>query len=141
MKAAGRYWLCWQPRGQHRAYRRLQGLWAPAEAIRAAGQRAKDTAGKRAANRQVSARSRAKREQRYEDQLRVAVLEFLDFARRTEDKARLAARAHIRHRYTSYENKLDKLPLDACDEDDLNRENKGSAHQAVDDFLDQHRRR
>lgn len=171
VKAGGRYWLCWQPRGQHRAHRQLQGLWAPADVIQAAKQRAKDTAERRAATRQVSARSRAKREQRYEDQLRAAILDFLDFAPahrdlaeqiatgtaaraavvgsgrvgRTqlltlEDKARLAARAHIRHRYTGYEDELDKVPLDAWGEDDLYREIKGSAHEAVDDFLEQHRK-
>jgi hypothetical protein len=170
VKAAGRYWLCWQPRGRHRDRRRLLGLWAPAESIRAAEQRAKQTAEKRAAARQVSARSRGRRESRYQDELRTAVLEFLDFAPayidlaetiatetaaraavvgtgrvgRTqlltlEDKARLAARAHIRHRYTRYESELDNLPPEACGEEDLYREIKGAAHEAVDEFLDNHR--
>lgn len=47
----------------------------------------------------------------------------------------------IRHRYTRYEHALDKLPVDAWDEDGLYREIKGRAHEAVDDFLDQHRQR
>lgn len=172
VKAAGRYWLCWQPRGRRRPHRRLLGLWAPAEAIRDAEVRARQTADKRAAARTVNGRSRARREERYQDQLREAVLAFLDFAPdhtelaeqiasetaahaavvgsgrvgRTqllslEEKARLAARAHIRHRYTSYEDKLSGRPYEAWDEDDLYREIKGTAHEAVDDFLDQHRQR
>lgn len=172
VKAAGRYWLSWQPRSRHRPHRRLLGLWAPSEAIRAAQAQAKETADKRAAARTVNARSRARREERYRDQLREAVLAFLDFAPehvelaeqiatetaahaavvgsgrvgRTEllaleDKARLAARAHIRHRYTSYDDKLGDRPYEAWDEDDLYREIRGAAHEAVDDFLDQHRQR
>lgn len=171
VKAAGTYWLCWQPRSRHRAHRRLLGLWAPAEAIRAAEEQAKATAEKRAAARTVNARSRARREERYQDQLREAVLAFLDFAPehtelaeqiatetaahaavvgsgrvgRTqlltlEEKARLAARAHIRHRHTRYEDELGDVPFEAWGEDELYREIKGAAHEAVDDFLDEHRK-
>ncbi len=170
VKAAGRYWLSWQPRARHRPHRRLLGLWAPAEVIRAAEERAKDTAEKRAAARTVNARSRARREERYEEQLREAVLAFLDFApehaelagqiaRETavhaavvgsgrvgrtqlltlEEKARLAARAHIRHRHTRYEDELSDVPFESWGEDELYREIKGAAHAAVDDFLDNHR--
>jgi phage-related minor tail protein len=170
VKAAGRYWLSWQPRSRHRAHRRLLGLWAPVEAIRDAENRAKQTADKRAAARTVNARSRARREEQYQERLQESVLAFLDFARehaalaeqiatetaahaavvgsgrvgRTqllslEDKARLAARAHIRHRYTRYEDELTDLPFEAWDEDELYREIKGAAHEAVDDFLDEHR--
>jgi hypothetical protein len=172
VKAAGQYWLSWQPRTRHRPHRRLLGLWAPADAIHAAQVRAKETAEKRAAGRTVNARSRARREQRYREQLQQAVLEFLDFAPehadlanqiatesaahaavvgsgrvgRTqllsiEDKARLAAGAHIRHRYTSYEDELGDVPFEAWGEDELYREIKGAAHEAVGDFLDHHRQR
>lgn len=172
VKAAGRYWLPWQPRSRHRPHRRLLGLWAPAEAIRAAEARAEQTAGKRAAARTVNARTRARREERYQDQLREAVLAFLGFAPsyadlaeqiavetaahaavvgsgrvgRTqrlslEEKARLAARAHIRHRFTKYEDELSDLPFEAWGADDLYREMRGAAHEAVDDFLDEHRMR
>jgi hypothetical protein len=172
VKAAGRYWLSWQPRSRHRPHRRLLGLWAPAEAIRAAEARAEQTAGKRAAARTVNARTRARREERYQDQLREAVLAFLGFAPsyadlaeqiavetaahaavvgsgrvgRTrllslEEKARLAARAHIRHRFTKYEDELSDLPFEAWGADDLYREIRGAAHGAVDDFLDEHRKR
>jgi hypothetical protein len=172
VKSAGQYWLCWQPRGRHRAHRRLLGLWAPAAAIRAAEERARETAARRTAARTVNARSRARREERYQDQLREAVLRFVDFAPehaqlaeqiasdtaahaavvgsgrvgRTqllslEEKARLAARAHIRHRHTRYEDELSDRPYEAWDEDDLYREIKGAAHEAVDDFLEEHRQR
>jgi hypothetical protein len=171
VKAAGRYWLCWQPRSRHRAHRRLLGLWAPEEAITAARQRAEETAERRAKTRQVSAASRVRANDRYEQELRDAVLAFLDFAPeheelasqiasetaaraavvgsgrvgRTrlltlEEKAALAARAHIRHRHTDYEEALDTIPIEAWDEDDLYRATKGAAHEAVDDFLDRHRR-
>jgi hypothetical protein len=170
VKSAGRYWLCWQPRSRNRAHRRLLGLWAPVEAIRAAEERANQTADKRAAARQVSAQSRARREDRYQGDLREAVLAFLSFAPehaqlaeqiaaetaahaavvgsgrvgRTQllslqEKAALAARAHIRHRYTAYEDQLGGRPYEAWDEDDLYREIKGAAHEAVDNFLEDHR--
>ena len=35
VKAAGTYWLSWQPRSQQRQHRRLLGLWAPSQAIAA----------------------------------------------------------------------------------------------------------
>ena len=170
VKAAGVYWLSWAPRRRNRPHRRLQGLWAPAAAIRAAEERARQTAAKRAATRAQSERSRARHEQRYQVELREAILGFLNFSPayaglaeqiaedtaahaavvgsgrvgRTqllslEQKAELAARAHIRHRYTSYHHELDQIPFDAWDEDDIYREVKGAAHHAVDDFLDEHR--
>ena len=58
-----------------------------------------------------------------------------------EEKERLAARAHIRHRYAKYERQLSDLPFEAGFEDDPYREVKGAAHEAVDDFLDEHRDR
>jgi hypothetical protein len=171
VKTAGQYWLCWQPRGRHRSHRRLLGLWAPAEVITAARERATETSDKRATARRVAAGGRARRNEQYEQELRDAVVTFLDFAPRyaglaqriaeetaahaavvgsgrvgrtqlltLEEKAALAARAHIRHRHTKYEDELDEIPLEAWDEDDLYHEIKGVAHDAVDDFLDQHRR-
>jgi hypothetical protein len=170
VKATGIYWLSWRPRSRNHPHRRLQGLWAPAAAIRAAEERAKQTVAKRAATRAQSERSRARHEQRHQDELREAIMGFLDFSAthaelaeqiaaetashaavvgsgrvgRTqllslEQKAELAARAHIRHRYTSYHHELDRIPFEAWDEDDIYREVKGAAHQAVDDFLDEHR--
>ena len=172
VKAAGTYWLAWQPRSRNRRHRRLLGLWAPAEAIRVAQQRAVETATKRTVTRAASARSRARAEERYQQELRAAILDFLDFGHahaelaetiaaetaahaavvssgrvaRTrklplEERAALAARAHIRHRYTSYEDDLARVPIEDWDEDDVYREVKGTAHEAVDDFLAQHRRR
>lgn len=172
VKAAGQYWLSWQPRSRSRSHRRLLGLWAPAEAIADAQRCARETADKRARARRVAVDTRARRNERYERELRGAVLEFLDFAPghralaeqiadetaahaavvgsgrvgRTqlltlEEKAALAARAHIRHRHTRYEDRLDTIPLEAWDEDDLYREIKGAAHEAVDDFLDEPRQK
>ncbi len=170
VKASGAYWLCWRPRGRNHPHRRLQGLWAPATAIRAEQERAKQTAAKRAATRSQSERARARQEQRYQAELREAILDFLDFSPthaglaeqiametaahaalvgsgrvgRTrllslEQKAALAARAHILHRYTSYHDELDKIAFEAWDEDGVYREVKGEAHHAVDKFLEEHR--
>ena len=59
-----------------------------------------------------------------------------------EDRAALAARAYIRHRYTDYEDHLEGLDF-AGFEDSLSgldyRDIKRAAHRAVDDFLEQHR--
>lgn len=65
-----------------------------------------------------------------------------------EDRAALAARAFIRHRYTDYEDQLFALELSAFDQDidsDIvevgeYREIKQAAHRAVDAFLDGHRK-
>lgn len=64
-----------------------------------------------------------------------------------EDRAALAARVFIRHRYTDYEDQLLTLELSAFDQDiDADivevgeyREIKQAAHRAVDAFLDEHR--
>ncbi len=57
------------------------------------------------------------------------------------EKAALAARALIRHRYTSYEDDLFDASLeDPWDEGYWYREIKAEAQRGVDDFLDQHRR-
>ena len=172
VKAGGRYWLSYRPRGRNRPHRRLLGVWAPAEVIRDAELRAEATAAKRAKSRAQSARDRERREERYQEELRQAVVDFLDFAPEhaelaeqiasetaahaavvgsgrvgrtqllpVEERAALAARAHIRHHHTSYHDDLDDIPLEVWDDDDLYREVKGAARLAVDDFLDRHRRR
>lgn len=171
VKAAGIYWLSWQPRSRHRQHRRLLGLWAPAETIEAARLKADETASRRAAGRVQGARARQRQEERYQDQLQAAIVSFLDFAPehaalteritvdtaahaavvgsgrvgRTQmlsldERAALAARAHIRHGYTSYHDDLDVLPLECWSEDDLYRQIKGDANEAVDRFLEEHRR-
>lgn len=57
-----------------------------------------------------------------------------------QDRAGLAARAYIRHRFTDYEDALDALAgEEVWDDDFLNRHVKASAHDAVDDLLDRHR--
>ena len=52
------------------------------------------------------------------------------------ERAGLAARALIRHRYTDYE---DHLPLAGPLDDEVYRSIKRRAHEAVDDFLERHR--
>jgi hypothetical protein len=62
-----------------------------------------------------------------------------------EDRAALAARAYIRHHYTEYEHRLVELEVVDFDDDvsfDSSadyRDIKRAAHEAVDDFLEQHR--
>lgn len=59
-----------------------------------------------------------------------------------EDRAALAARAYIRHRYTDYEDHLEGLDFAGLEENLSGldyRDIKRAAHRAVDDFLEQHR--
>ena len=52
------------------------------------------------------------------------------------ERAALAARAFIRHRYTAYE---DRLGQEVWNDEYLYREVKADAHRAVDQFLERHR--
>ncbi len=56
-----------------------------------------------------------------------------------EEKAMLAARAHIRHNYTKYEDQLLGFDFSLEPGDYLYREVKSEAQEAVDEFLDRHR--
>jgi hypothetical protein len=57
-----------------------------------------------------------------------------------DERAALAARALIRHRYTNYEDDLSDASMeDPWDEDFWYREIKADAQRAVDGFLDEHR--
>ena len=80
VKAAGSYWLSWQPRSQHRQHRRLLGLWAPSEVIAEAQLRAEETSTRRAAKRASGAQSCDRQEERYRQELEVAIVRFLAFA-------------------------------------------------------------
>lgn len=171
VKAGGVYWRSWQPRSRNRPHRRLLGVWAPADVVRAAEQLAGESAARRAARREQARRAAAGHERHYQDELGQAIVQFLDFSaehaelarriaadatahaavvgsgrvgrtrlRDLPDRATLAVRAHIRHQYTDYHDELDKLPLELWEEDDLYREIKGAANDAVDEFLDEHRR-
>ena len=84
VKAAGVFWLAWAPRSRTRQHRRLLGLWAPAAAIASAQRSEADTASARAARREAGARSRARQEARYQDELAAAIVEYLHFAARHE---------------------------------------------------------
>ncbi|HYO19592.1 MAG TPA: DUF2293 domain-containing protein [Dermatophilaceae bacterium] len=169
VKAAGVFWLAWAPRSRSRQHRRLLGLWAPAAAIQSAQRSEADTASARAAKREAGARSRARQEARYQDELAEAIVEYLQFAARHEalaqtiarsaaeraavvgsgrvgrtrilplnERAALAARAQIRHAHTDYDHRLDELSFLGVD-DDLYRDIKAQAHDAVDAFIQAHR--
>lgn len=178
VKAAGRYWVAWRPRSRTVPHRRLEGLWAPAEAIAAAQRAAEDSQARRAVTRETSARSRERAEAKYRSEMKAAILVYLDFAPRhaelaqtiaeeaafraavvgsgrvgrtrtipLAERAELAARAHIRHRHTAYEQRLEQgfearleHLLFGIDDEDY-REIKRDAHAAVDDFLEKHRQR
>jgi hypothetical protein len=92
VKAAGVFWLAWAPRSRTRQHRRLLGLWAPAAAIQSARRSEADTASARAARREAGARSRARQEARYQDELAEAIVEYLHFAPRHEALAQTIAR-------------------------------------------------
>ena len=54
-----------------------------------------------------------------------------------DQRAALAARALIRHKYTDYE---ERLVTEVWDDDFLYRSVKSDAHQEVDRYLEEHRR-
>lgn len=169
VKAAGMFWLAWAPRSRSRQHRRLLGLWAPQATITAAQQAAADTAAARAVRREAGVRSRERRQARYQDELTSAIVAYLAFAPahhalaesiardaaqraavvgsgrvgRTRvlplgERAALAARAQLRHAHTDYEDQLAALSP-AGDDDELYRQIKAEAHDAVDEFLATHR--
>jgi hypothetical protein len=80
VKAAGVYWNAWQPRGRNRPHRRRLGLFAPSSAITSARVEAEHTAARRARQRDVNARHRAKAEDGYRAEFAAAVVAWLDFA-------------------------------------------------------------
>jgi hypothetical protein len=168
VKAAGRYWLAYRPRGRNRPHRRLIGVWAPAATIEAAFVAAEATAERRARQRVQGEASRNRKEAQYREEFAEAIIRYLDFVphhrplaeqiaeetaahaalvgsgrvgrTRTlslDERAALAARAHIRHRHTNYEDQLDELML--RDADYLYGDVKADAHEAVDAFLATHR--
>ena len=169
--AAGRYWVAWRPRGRNRPHRRKLGLWAPSETIEEARSAAEQTSDRRARARKQGARQRARAEDRYQQQLAAAILEYLAFtpphrdvaeqiakeaSRRAavvgsgrvgrtrtlpiEERAALAARAWIRHRFTDYEDQLDGAFGDDLLLDELDyRAIKSTANEVVDDFIAERR--
>lgn len=57
-----------------------------------------------------------------------------------DERAALAARAYIRHRFTDYETDLDAAwDTDGPPDNETYRDIKDDAHAAVDDFLERHR--
>lgn len=79
VKAAGVFWLAWQPRSRSRQHRRLIGLVAPEATIRAAEQAAADTEAARVLRREAGARSRERQEARYRQELTAAIVDYLAF--------------------------------------------------------------
>lgn len=169
VKAGGMFWLAWLPRSRTRRHRRLIGLLAPETSIIRAEGAAADSEAVRARRRESGARSRERQEGRYQDELRLAIVSYLAFtpeyqalaesiateaAQRAavvgsgrvgrtrvlplEERAALAARAQIRHAHTDYHQRLDEIALIGND-DELYREIKADAHDAVHAFLVAHR--
>jgi hypothetical protein len=97
VKAAGAYWLSWQPRGRHRQHRRLLGLWAPSHAIADAQVRAEATAERREAKRALGAQSRGRQEERYRGELEDAIVSFLAFAPEYQELAQRIAKETAAH--------------------------------------------
>lgn len=136
MKAGGAFWVVYRPRGRNRPHRRLLGLWAPADTIAVAREAAAATVERRARARESGAAYRA----RVEEVGRTRTLTL-------EERAELAARACIRHRYTDYEERLrlarEEAFLDgevfALDDRDYHLI-KEDAHLQVDEFIERHRR-
>ena len=79
VKAAGIYWVAWQPRGRNRQHRRRLGLWAPQVAIEQARAEASATEPERARRRIQGARARERREAAYREELADAIRRFLEF--------------------------------------------------------------
>ena len=65
VKTGGVYWIAWRPKGRNREHRRKLWLFAPRAAIDAARSESDDTAARRVAQRDVSARHRDKVEADY----------------------------------------------------------------------------
>lgn len=97
VKAAGSYWLSWQPRSQHRHHRRLLGIWAPSQVIAAAQVRAEETAARRATGRALGAQSRQRQEDRHRQELEDAIVRFLHFAPAHQDLERQIAEETAAH--------------------------------------------
>ncbi len=169
VKAAGVFWLAWEPRSRSRRHRRLMGLVAPEATIRAAEQAAADTEAARALRREAGGRSRERQEARYRQELAEAIVDFLAFepahqelaeriARDAAERAAVVGSGRVgRTRLLSLSERAAlaaraqirhahtdyEQQLDGETEfgvdDELYRAIKADAHHAVDDFLQGHR--
>ena len=97
VKVAGVFWLAWAPRSRTRQHRRLLGLWAPEATIKSAERAAADTATARALGREAGARSRERREARYQDELTQAIVAYLAFAPAHQTLAEAIAKEAAEH--------------------------------------------
>lgn len=169
VKAAGVFWLAWAPRSRKQQHRRLLGLWAPAAAIASARRSEADTASARAVRREAGARSRARREARYQNELAEAIVDYLNFAARYEALAQSIARSAAKRAAEVGSGRVGRTRLLALDEraalaaraqirhahtdydhrldelsvlgedDALYPDIKAQAHDAVDAFIHAHR--
>ena len=141
---------------------------APAATVAQAREEAAQTLGERSSRRAQGAAYRARKEDLYRQELAEAIVAFLGFipqhaglarsiaaeaAQRAgevgsgrvgrartitvDERAALAARALIRHRYTDYE---ERLLAEVWDDEFLYRSVKAEAQDAVDHYLEDHRR-
>lgn len=173
-KAASRYWTLYQPKGRRAHRRLLGLLApadAIAAARTAADATAATRETKRAAGARLRAKAEDGYRTEFEQAIllwldfapehaeiardiatnaveRAAVVGTGRVGRtrtlRLEDRGALAARADIRHRYTDYENHLERLDVAGFDDSISGldyRDVKRAAHRAVDEFLEQHRPR
>jgi len=168
VKAGGRYWVLWRPRGRNRPHRRLLGLLAPKAVTEAAQAQAQASAETRTRRATRSAAYRARAEDAYREAFAEAIVVFLNFAPEHADLAQaIAAEAagraaevgsgrvgrtrtlDISERAALAARALirhrhtdyeDRLAGEVWDDDYLYREAKRDAHHAVDAFLEHHRR-
>ncbi|MDP9182601.1 MAG: DUF2293 domain-containing protein, partial [Actinomycetota bacterium] len=159
----------WAPRSRSRRHRRLLGLWAPQATITAAQLAAAETEAARAVRREAGARSRERREARYQQELTAAIVTYLAFAPEHQAWAETIANAAAERAAVVGSGRVGRtrlLPLEeraalaaraqlrhtytdyeqqladlslAGDDDELYRQIKANAQDEVDAFLAVHR--
>ena len=150
------------------------GILAPRINIEKAGQLAEESKQRRERVRERSCKQREKTNLKHVEELKHAIIEYLDFdpkyseladsiaqeatetsaelgsgrVGRTskltmKEKARLAARATLRHSYTGYDEMLESVKAELYGklDDDTYREVKQDANQLVDEFLKEHKKK
>ena len=168
VKTAGVYWSLWRPRGRDHPHRRLLGILAPAATVAQAREEAAQTVVERSSRRAQGAAYRPGRRTSTARSwprpswrswasppsmpawpapspprlrnvpLRWAAAVWAGPGRSVwANASALAARALIRHRYTDYE---ERLLLEVWDDEFLYRSVKAEAQDAVDRYLEEHRR-
>lgn len=170
VKSRGEYWIYKNREGR---YSRIIGLLAPSTIIEEEHKKVEQEQGSETYLRRFQAQRRRqnRQEEQYSEELKAAMIRYLDLAPeytelahniaseaayqatevgsgrvgRTrslslEEKARLAVRAYIRHKYTGYEKQLEILGIPLKQTDSLYQEIKGEAAESVDAFLGSYRK-